>query len=92
VPDRSVPRPLPAQAVVGPLQFTGSVAVDSVPSGARLAVDGRPLGVTPLLLDSVVAGSHVLRVEMDGYRASASAIRVVADQQNAVTITLEPLR
>jgi hypothetical protein len=92
VRDRSVPRPLSAQAELGPLQFRGTLAVDSVPSGARLAVDGQPVGVTPLLLDSVVAGSHVVRVELDGYRSSGSAVRVVADQQNAITITLDRVR
>src|SRR5262249_60564358 len=37
---------------------TGTVSVTSSPAGARVVVDGRPRGVTPLQLSDVSPGRH----------------------------------
>lgn len=45
----------------------GSISVISNPTGAKLFVDDALKGQTPLTLTDLVAGSHVLRVEMEEY-------------------------
>ena len=70
-------------------RFTGVLTVDSRPPGATVFLDGRLVGTTPLSLPSVSAGSHAIRLELDGYRRWTSAIRVVASEQNRVTASLE---
>ena len=67
----------------------GALVVDSRPSGARVFVDGKAAGTTPLEVGSVDAGSHALRLELDGYQRWTSAIRVVAGERNRVTASLE---
>lgn len=73
-----------------PATFRGSLAVTTTPAGARVLINGTPIGSTPLQIVGVPAGSHVLRLEAEGRRASASAIQVVADRLTRVTRELEP--
>jgi cytoskeleton protein RodZ len=80
------PPPAPA-ATVG---FVGSLQIDSIPPGARVFVNRKPVGVTPLFLTDVAAGSHAIRIEADRYAPWSSAIRVVADRQTDVRTTLSP--
>jgi serine/threonine-protein kinase len=79
----SVPPPPPAS------RFTGSLNIETKPAGARVFLDGRLAGVTPLVIDTVSAGNHTVRIERDGYRRWTSSVRVVATEQNRITASLE---
>jgi hypothetical protein len=70
-------------------RFVGPLTVISRPPGARVFVDGKPVGTTPLQLPSLNAGSHAVRIELDGYRPWSSSVRVVASESNRVTASLE---
>jgi hypothetical protein len=70
-------------------RFVGSLAVDSRPTGAKVFMDGTLVGTTPMALPSVPVGSHVIRLEHDGYRHWSSSVRIVASEQNRVTASLE---
>jgi len=86
--DRVASTPAPSTpGTVG--RFLGVLLVDSRPPGARVFVDGKAAGTTPLEMSSIDAGSHALRLEMDGYQRWTSAIRVVAGERNRVTASLE---
>ena len=76
----------PAEPAAG---FTGTLSVDSRPTGAKVFVDGKLVGTTPMSLPSVPAGSHAIRLEHDGYRHWSSSVRVVANEPNRVTASLE---
>lgn len=69
--------------------FVGALTVDSRPTGAKVYLDGRLVGTTPMKVSGIGAGSHVVRLEHDGYRRWSSAVRVVAGEQNRVTASLE---
>ncbi len=47
-------------------QGTGSTTIASVPAGARVEVDGRPVGATPVTVH-LPPGEHALRLERTGY-------------------------
>ena len=80
--------PLPSTpATVG--RFVGGLAIDSRPPGAKVYIDGKLVGNTPLALGDVRAGEHVVRIEQEGYRRWSSSVRVVAAEQNRVTASLE---
>jgi predicted RNA-binding Zn-ribbon protein involved in translation (DUF1610 family) len=66
----------------------GSIAIDSHPPGARVSVDGRRVGSTPLVLKDVPAGTRLVRVEADGYQVWAWTARVVANQRSRVSVKL----
>ena len=83
-------RPRSGQAATAPAdRLAGGLAVDSRPAGARVFMDGKLVGTTPMSLPSVPAGSHAIRLEHDGYRRWSSSVRVVANGQNRVTASLE---
>jgi hypothetical protein len=52
-------------------------------------MDGKLIGTTPVSLHAVPAGSHAIRLEHDGYRRWTSAIRVVSNEANRITASLE---
>ena len=68
---------------------TGALAVDSRPTGARVFLDGKPIGTTPLMVPSVASGAHAIRLELDGYRPWTSSVRMVGAESNRVTASLE---
>lgn len=69
---------------------TGAVFVDSQPRGARVEIDGRAAGTTPLLVSGLVAGAHLVRIEHDGYREWSTSVRIGTGGAPArVTASLE---
>ena len=67
----------------------GSLMVDSRPAGARVFVDGKLVGTTPLLLDSVDAGEHAVRLELDGFRVWTAGTKVTGGERARVSGSLE---
>jgi hypothetical protein len=66
----------------------GSLSVTSRPSGARIILDGKPVGVAPA---TVVGGPglHHVRLERTGQRPKAVFQRVIAAKVEAVEIFLD---
>jgi hypothetical protein len=73
------------------LTFRGALSVDAEMAGARVYVDGRLVGFTPMSGVQVTAGSHVVRIEHDGYERWSSVIRVVAEEGTHLTAKLRPI-
>ena len=65
-------------------RFRGTLAIDSVTKGARVFVNGEPVGVTPLVLRNLPAGSRAVRVEAPGYQTWSASVQVTANQQTRV--------
>jgi hypothetical protein len=74
--------------------LTGSLKVTSKPVGALVTLDGRRVGKTPLSIPRVPTGSHVLRLELNGYLVWSWGVSVGANRSEAVTVSLvrEPER
>jgi len=77
--------PPPPAAPVG----RGALTVDSRPPGARVFLDGKLVGTTPLSSTPIAAGDHAIRLEHDGYKNWTGAVRIVATEQARVTASLE---
>jgi len=67
---------------------TGSVDIDSHPRGARVSVDGRARGSTPLRVPELAAGDHRVLVEKDGYRPVTSMVNIVSGGSTSLKLTL----
>ena len=91
---RAAPRPAtPSRAEsAAPSVYTGSLYVDSRPRGARVSIDGRAVGVTPLRVPDVRVGSHVVRLELPDHRIWSSSATVTAGQERRVTGSLERIQ
>ena len=68
----------------------GALIVTSQPQGARVFVNNRFAGQTPLFMRSELAGSRALRLTLDGYAPWSRGIRIVANQSTSVTAKLTP--
>jgi hypothetical protein len=72
-----------------PAVFSAGLTIESRPPGAAVFLDGKPVGTTPLTMPRVVAGSHVVRIELEGYRMWSGSVRVAVGEGNRVTASLE---
>jgi hypothetical protein len=75
--------PVPAGTAAAGLQ------IESRPSGAQVWVDGSPAGVTPVVVPSVAAGTHSVRIELAGYQPWSTSVSVTAGQRARVAASLE---
>jgi len=67
----------------------GSVSVQSRPAGARVFMNNRLIGATPLAIPDLPAGPAAVRIEMDGYQTWATTVQVNAGQRTTVTASLD---
>jgi hypothetical protein len=63
------------------------VSVQTTPPGARILVDGDPVGTSPVQLE-LPAGSHQITVEVEGYLSATRTISAVANVEERVEIKL----
>ncbi|XXY12236.1 PEGA domain-containing protein [Sorangium sp. So ce185] len=89
----------PAQAaVVRPFEVTrvmlgaeeqdASLRIESTPSGARLTIDGKAVGLTPWE-GRLPLGEHALEVSARGYVRSRQPVQLVRRKQRELSVVLE---
>jgi hypothetical protein len=76
--------PAPGRAPAAGRRATGSVKVTTTPAGARVSVDGKPHGVTPVTVSDLSPGNHEVALESP----AGTVRRTVAVAANQ-TATLE---
>ncbi len=76
---------LPPPTTLAAVVTTGSLHVESEPTGARVLVDGALRGTTPLDLAEMAFGSHELRVEQRGFDPQVRTVVLSAEQPTAQT-------
>lgn len=64
------------------------VTVYSVPSGAKLSIDGKEVGMTPIAAQ-LVPGSHTLVFTKEGYNSGTFPMVVAADQLPGGSVSFE---
>jgi hypothetical protein len=68
---------------------TGSIQVSSTPQGAKIFLDGTDtMKVTNSTLDSVEAGSHIVRISLDDYANYEETVTVTAGETAIVNVQL----
>ncbi len=60
---------------------TGSLTVESRPSGAAVAIDGKPVGVTPLTIADLAPADYHVTMTLPGHQTFATTVRVVAGER-----------
>jgi len=90
-PARSPPSP-PVNEEPARLAATdaGSLLVRSRPPGATVRVDDVAVGVTPVEVPDVAFGTHLVRIELPGYRPWVAEVDVAGAEQVRVGASLEP--
>lgn len=67
----------------------GALSIVSRPAGARVFLDSRAVGSTPLSLKRVAAGAHNIRVERAGFRVWTGSVKIVPGQRARISASLE---
>ena len=81
-------RPSPARAGGREAQ-SGRIVVQSRPTGARVFVNDRLVGSTPLSMPDVPAGPARVRMELDGYEPWMTIVQVTGGEPSRVAASLE---
>lgn len=100
VANAPVPSPVPVAGVEGervrvPVRVagpTGSLRIETAPAGAEVFVDyaDAPLGVTPLSVGNLLAGSHTILLRKEGYLRPRPVVALVeSDAVSEVGIPLQ---
>ncbi len=76
------------EAAPAPRTFVGDLSISSTPSGARVSINGRAAGVTPLVLNERPAGSVAIQISSDGFERWSASVQVRAGQMTNVAATL----
>lgn len=79
---------LSVAAKLVPKTNMGVLVVESPVAGARVTIDGKPVGAVPAEA-SLRAGTHTLVVDRDGYDEARTTAVVAAGERKQVTIRLE---
>ncbi len=56
--------------------MTGSVSLLSKPPAARVVMNGKPVGYTPITIPGVYPGEHYFTIKQDGYKTWSGVLRV----------------
>jgi hypothetical protein len=70
---------------------SGQVYVSSEPADAIVALDGVVKGKSPLTIEDVAPGRHIVTLNKHGYRETRRGITVAAGQRLPVEATLDPV-
>jgi hypothetical protein len=84
--------PPPARPSKPPAATSGEIYVDSRPRGARVFVDGKEVGVTPVQLTAQPPGRRVVRLELVDHQSWTETRTVAAGELTRITGSLERIR
>jgi len=83
-----IPQRLPAELAGAAPPKLIAVTVYSVPSGAKLSIDGKDAGITPIAAQ-MVPGSHTLTFTKEGYNPGTFPMVVAPDQLSGGSVSFE---
>ena len=66
------------------------INVSSKPSGAKVLLDSVEKGVTPVTLNNIAAGIHILEIEYPGYNPWKSTVNVPETGLKEISVNLTP--
>jgi hypothetical protein len=70
---------------------SGAISVSSDPPGANIFVDNNFIGIAPLTVHDIVAGSHMVTFRKDGYHDYSTTAPVTAGVTSTVSAALSPV-
>lgn len=59
-----------------PTPINGRLSITSKPSGAKVVIDGKEMGETPLLISAILVGEHSMRLEKQGCAPVSKTITI----------------
>jgi serine/threonine protein kinase len=89
--DLRLTRPATAAASGSPsasAEKTGTLIVESRPTGATVLLNGRPAGTTPVTIGTLAPGTYTVQLQLADFRPVTTTVRVVAGERARVAASL----
>lgn len=84
--------PMQPTTLTAELSATGTLKILSNVSGAMVVIDGQVVGKTPLTLDTIAAGEHLVEVKQAGYIDAKQSFHIDGGEQKILAADLTPIR
>lgn len=81
----------PVKVEVPLLSDSAELVIQSTPAGATVSLDGSDAGKTPLKLENVKTGKHILEISLRGYSPSRHEFALNAGEQQKISPVLKSL-
>ena len=86
-----VPPPLEPKVLPAVVEKTSSISVETEPVGAKVFVDGKPVGAAPLTVSEVTSGEHVVEASLAGYQNVKRTVNASTEGDRLmIVLTLPP--
>ena len=76
-----------SHTVGAPVPLFGTIAIESTPSDATVKIDGKEVGITPLITQ-VVSGNHSIEISLNGYQALSLSAQVEHNKTTSINRSL----
>lgn len=87
IPDRT-----PREVMVELVLTSATLALDSMPSGATVRVNGAVRGRTPCRIERVPAGDREVSLALEDFAVETRVIRINPGEDQSLSVTLTPLQ
>lgn len=77
--------------IEAPTPIYGSLAISSIPSKAKIYIDGKHIGETPKYISKQVIGEYNISVEADGYKRQARKVNIAEGKEESISFTLDKI-
>jgi|GEM_PF-4220933 len=57
---------------------TGSLSVETTPKGASVFLDGMPMGMSPVTIQNIITGRHIVKISKPGYQSFGTVLTIQA--------------
>lgn len=81
-------QPQQSYALLAPTPIVGSIMVESEPLMADVAIDGKSVGRTPIVVNDILIGNHKVTVSKSGYAAYTQSVTVAEGKTATVNANL----
>ncbi|MEO5378733.1 MAG: PEGA domain-containing protein [Magnetococcus sp. DMHC-6] len=74
-------------------EASGALIIKTIPRGAEILLNDRPIGIAPILVQGVPPGTIQIKAHHPGYRPWSKTVQVIPGEETKVTLVLaQPLQ
>jgi TonB family protein len=77
--------------IQAPTPIYGSLVISTTPGKAKVSINGKPVGETPMFVSRQIIGTHIVDVVLDGYKKQTKTVTVSEGQEANLSFALEKL-
>jgi len=76
------------EITLNPIPIYGSLDIASTPRNAIIVIDGKEYGRSPLTIDQLLEGEHVVSLSMEGYNGEKKIVTIRENENSVIDVAL----